>query len=339
MKRALSGIRCSGVIHIGNYLGAVKQWVVEQNEYENIYFLADLHAITTPIEPKDLKENIYKSLAIYLSCGLDPKKSIIFLQSQMPQHPELGWILNCLTYMGELSRMTQYKEKSEIQNLKSEINSKLKTQNSPSVGLFDYPVLMAADILLYQADMVPVGEDQKQHVEFTRGLAKRFNNKYGETFKIPEVKIKKEAARIMGLDNPEKKMAKSAESQYNYIALLDDPSLIKKKISRAVTDSQKEIKLDPKRKGLFNLMTIYHLFSGLEASEIEDKYKGKGYKEFKEDLANIIIDALKPIQEKYNKLIKDKPYLDKILKEGADKARPIAQKTLDDVKRRIGFVI
>jgi len=328
MKRALSGIRCSGVIHIGNYLGAVKQWVAEQNKYENIYFLADLHAITTPVEPKDLKENIYTSLAIYLACDVDPKKSIIFLQSQMHEHPELGWILNTITYMGELSRMTQYKEKSQ----------KNSADNS-SVGLFDYPVLMAADILLYQADIVPVGEDQKQHVELCRTLAKRFNNKYGNTFKVPEVKIKKEAARIMGLDNPEKKMAKSAESQYNYIALLDDPSLIKKKISRAVTDSQREIKLDPKRIGLYNLMTIYHLFSGLNAHDIETKYKGKGYKEFKEDLADVIIDALEPIQKKYGKLIKDKNYLDKILREGAKKAKPIAQKTLDKVKKKIGFII
>lgn len=380
MKRALSGIRCSGVIHIGNYLGAVREWVAKQDEFENIYFLADLHAITTPIDPKELKENVYRSLAIYMACGLDPKKSILFLQSQMHEHTELAWILNCYTKIGDLTKMTQLKHKSgviiddfdkvllrakgKLKNKKlieksnnssqeklahivhesvldasAEVFNSFKEKfNNIGVGLLDYPVLMAADILLYQADVVPVGEDQVQHVELTRDLAKRFNHKFGETFKIPEVKIKKETARIMGLDNPEKKMSKSAESQYNYIALLDEPDVIRKKISRAVTDSERDIKLNPERKGLYNLMGIYHALSGLDAKEIEKKYEGKGYKEFKEDLGNLIVEHLEPIQKKYHELIADKSKLDEVLVDGHKRAKEISRKTLSNVKNKVGFI-
>lgn len=329
MKRALSGIRCSGILHIGNYLGALKQWIDKQNEFDNTYFIADLHTITTPINPKNLHDTAYKTLAIYLACGIDPKKSTIFLQSQMPQHPELAWILNCITHFGELKRMTQFKDKSEKSGVER-----------ASVGLFDYPVLMAADILIYQADVVPVGEDQSQHVEFARTLARRFNNRYGQAFRIPELLIKKEAARIMGLDNPEKKMSKTAESEYNYITLIDKPDDIRKKISKAVTDSEKGIVFDPKRKGLFNLLTIYQLLSESRTStEIETKFAGKGYGDFKKALAELIIEKLAPIQEKYHKLIADKSYLDKILAEGKTKASQIAEKTLKDVKKKVGFIL
>lgn len=326
-KRSLSGIRSSGVIHIGNFLGAIRQWVTEQNSQENIYFLADLHAITTPIEPKNLRKNIYESLAVYLACGLDPKKSIIFLQSQIPAHSELTWVLNCLAYMGELRRMTQFKEKS----------AKSNTERA-GVGLFDYPILMAADILLYRPDFVPVGEDQLQHVELARTLARRFNHRYGETFKIPSAKFSPETMRIMGLDDPTKKMSKSAESEYNYIALIDSPEVIKKKISKAVTDSSKDIKFDPKRPGLHNLLTIYQTLSEAKPPIIEKKFAGKGYGDFKADLSKLIIGKLAPIQKNYQKYIADKSYLDKIFAEGAKKASEISGKTLREVKNKVGLV-
>ncbi|MCL5795343.1 MAG: tryptophan--tRNA ligase [Patescibacteria group bacterium] len=326
-KRSLSGIRCSGIIHIGNYLGAIKNWVVNQNKMANIYFLADLHALTTPIEPKKLRENTYQSLALYLACGIDPNKSIIFLQSQVPAHAELTWILNTVAYMGELRRMTQFKDKS----------AKTNTEKA-GVGLFDYPVLMAADILLYQTDLVPIGEDQLQHVELARVLARRFNHRYGEVFKIPEPQISRSTMRIMGLDNPEKKMSKSAESEYNYIALTDSPESIKKKISKAVTDSQQGIIFDPKRAGLYNLLTIYQAFSGLEPKAIEKKFAGKGYGDFKTDLSQLIIAKLAPIQEKYQQIIADKTYLDKIFAEGAARASKIANVTLKEVKNKVGLI-
>lgn len=328
MKRIFSGVKPSGELTIGNYLGAIQNWVKIYEQYESIFCVVDLHAITVGHNPKELRERTYKILALYLASGLDPKKAIFFAQSHLSEHTELAWILNCHTYMGELKRMTQYKDKIQKEGA-----------DKSTVGLFDYPVLMAADILLYQTDIVPVGEDQVQHVEFARDLAKRFNNKYGELFKLPQTLLRDSGARIMALDNPEIKMEKTAESQYNYILMLDKPEDIKKKISRAVTDSEKSIKLDPKRKGLYNLITIYHLFSDIMPEEIVKKYDNKGYKEFKEDLANIIIENLTPIQEKYNKLIKDKDYLDKILAEGAKKAKVIAQKTLSEVKDKIGFVI
>lgn len=328
MKRIFSGVKPSGELTIGNYLGAIQNWVKIYEQYESIFCVVDLHAITVGHNPKELRERTYKILALYLASGLDPKKAIFFAQSHLSEHTELAWILNCHTYMGELKRMTQYKDKIQKEGA-----------DKSTVGLFDYPVLMAADILLYQTDIVPVGEDQVQHVEFARDLAKRFNNKYGELFKLPQTLLRDSGARIMALDNPEIKMEKTAESQYNYILMLDKPEDIKKKISRAVTDSEKSIKLDPKRKGLYNLITIYHLFSDIMPEEIVKKYDNKGYKEFKKDLANIIIENLTPIQEKYNKLIKDKDYLDKILAEGAKKAKVIAQKTLSEVKDKIGFVI
>jgi len=326
-KRALSGIRCSGIIHIGNYLGAIKGWVENQAQNENIYFLADLHALTTPFNPKELKENIYSSLATYLACGLNPKKTILFLQSQRHEHTELAWILSNLSYMGELGRMTQFKDKSAKMN-----------HDAINLGLFSYPVLMAADILLYQPDFVPVGEDQAQHVELARDLAKRFNNRFGETFKIPKTVLIKEGARIMGLDDPIKKMSKSAESSYNYIALTDDVDTIRRKISKAVTDSGRDIKFDPKRPGLYNLLTIYRLFADLTPVEIENKFAGRGYGDFKKTLTELLIEKLAPIQERYFKLVKDKKYLDAVLHDGKERAEKLAQKTLEEVKNKIGMI-
>lgn len=337
-KRIFSGIQPSGVIHIGNYLGAIKQWVElslqerlttdKQNQYECIFSIVDLHAITVPQDPNELKKNIYNLLALYLACGINPKRSPIFVQSQISAHAELTWILNTISYMGELSRMTQFKDKS----------AKINTDKS-SVGLFDYPVLMAADILLYKTNIVPVGEDQKQHVELCRNLAQRFNNRFGETFIVPEVKIRKESARIMGLDNPEKKMSKSAASQNNYIAMTDTPETIIKKISRAVTDSGKDIVFDEKRAELYNLLNIYQIFSKESPDAIEKKFAGRGYGDFKKDLANLIIESLSPIQEKYAKLIADKSYLDQVLKEGREAVAPIAEQTLQDVKKKIGLIV
>ncbi len=337
-KRVFSAIQPSGIIHLGNYFGAITQWVKMsrqdrsasggQNEYESIFSIANLHAITIKQNPKELKENTYKLTALLLACGIDTKRAPLFIQSHVPEHTELTWILNTITYMGELERMTQYKEKAQ--------SSKLKAQSS--VGLFDYPVLMAADILLYDIDIVPVGEDQIQHVELCRDLAKRFNSRFGETFKIPKVQIQKESARIMGLDNPEKKMSKSAQSSYNYIALTDSPNEIKKKISKAQTDSGREVVFDEKKVGLYNLLTIYKLFSEKSESEIEKKFSGRGYGDFKKDLAELIIEKLKPIQSKYEKLIDDKSYLEKILENGKSQVTPLSSKTLSKVKNKIGLI-
>jgi tryptophanyl-tRNA synthetase len=326
-KVAFSGIQPSGIVHVGNYLGAIRNWVDIQKEYDSLFSVVDLHAITVPQDPKKVRENTLNMIAVMLSAGIDPKKSTVFIQSHIPAHTELTWLLNTITHMGELNRMTQYKDKSE----------KFKNDTA-GMGLFDYPILMAADILLYSADVVPVGEDQKQHVELTRDIAARFNSRFGETFKIPSPVIKKEGARIMGLDNPEKKMSKSAESEFNYITLTDNANAIKKKISRAVTDSESTIKYNPERKGLYNLITIYSLFSDIAPLKIEEKYEGKGYAEFKKDLAEIIIEKLAPFQTKYNKLISDKKYLLDVAKSGAKVANLIAEKKLKEVKEKIGLL-
>jgi tryptophanyl-tRNA synthetase len=327
-KRIFSGIQPSGVIHIGNYLGAITQFVAYQNQFDSTFCIVDLHAITVPQNPKELTKNIYRLAALYLACGINPEKSNLFIQSHIAEHAELAWILNTIATMGELERMTQYKEKAQKN---SAINS--------SVGLFDYPVLMAADILLYNTDIVPVGEDQKQHVELCRNLAQRFNKRFGDTFKVPNVMMRETGARIMALDNPDKKMSKSAESEYNYIAMTDEPDTIRKKISRAVTDSGSDIRFETSRIGLYNLLTIYQLFSDMTDEEIEGKFVSKGYGDFKKELAELIIEKLTPIQEKYKKLIIDKNYLDKILREGADKVRPLAEETIKDVKEKIGLVV
>ncbi len=325
-KTLVSGIQPSGILHLGNYLGAVKQFVELQNKYQSYVFIADLHAITVPQDPKHLEQQILEIAATYLAAGVDPKKTILFQQSDVPAHAQAGWILTTIATMGEMSRMTQFKDKSQ----------KTK-QESVGLGLFSYPALMAADILLYDADVVPVGEDQKQHVELTRNLAERFNKKFGETFKVPEPFITVAGARIMGLDNPDKKMSKSAESAFNYIALTDDADTIRKKISRAVTDSESTISFDEKRRGLYNLINIYHLITGLTPAQIESKYKGLGYKEFKQDLAQELIDYLAPFQKKYFELIKKPAAIKKILADGAARAQKVSDKKLATVYKKIGL--
>jgi len=326
-KRAFSGIQPSGIIHIGNYLGAIQPWVEIQKKYDSIFCVVDLHALTVPQDPKQLHDSTYRNLAIYLAAGIDPKKSILFVQSHVPAHAELCWLLNTIAHMGELSRMTQFKDKS----------AKGSADNS-SVGLFDYPILMAADILLYQTSAVPVGEDQKQHVELARDLAERFNKRFGNTFIIPEPVIGKSGARIMALDNPAQKMSKSGVPA-NYIALTDTADEIRKKIMRAVTDSGTTIEFDPKRAGLFNLLTIFQLFSDLTPTQIESHFKNKGYGDLKRELAELVIDKLTPLQNKIDHYMKNKKTLDRILANGAKRANKIANATLKDVKKKIGLVM
>jgi len=325
-KIILSGIQPSGSLCIANYMGAIRNWVSFQNEYDSIFLIVDLHSLSIKQVPSELRNRCLSFAAQYIACGIDPDKSTIAIQSHISQHAELSWVLNSLTYMGELNRMTQFKDKS--QKNKKNINS----------ALFTYPVLMAADILLYQADLVPVGQDQKQHLELTRDIAERFNNQYSDTFTIPEPYIPKYGSKIMSLQDPNRKMSKSDNNLNNIISLLDEPSIIKKKIKRAVTDSGSDIVFDEKRPGLANLMTIYSIATGNSISKIESDYKGKMYSDFKNDLSDIIVDFLSPIQEEYALLMKDKTHIEKILKDGADKAVNKAYKTLDKVYRKIGLV-
>ncbi|ABY94922.1 MULTISPECIES: tryptophan--tRNA ligase [Thermoanaerobacter] len=325
MKKVFSGVQPSGDIHIGNYLGAMRQFVALQEDYECFFCAVDLHALTVPQDPKVLKEKTIELAALYLAIGLDPKKVTIFIQSHVPAHAELAWLLQCITYFGELSRMTQFKDKS-------------KGKESVSVGLFTYPDLMAADILLYNTHYVPVGEDQKQHLELTRDIAQRFNNRFGETFVVPEPMILKLGARIMSLTDPTKKMSKSDSDPNNRINLLDEPSVIKKKIMRAVTDSETEIKLDWENKpGVSNLLTIYSLFTGMEIEEVVNKFKGQGYGTLKKELAEVVIDKLTVIQKNYKDLSRD--YVLKVLKEGAERAQAVAEKTLKEVKEKMGLIL
>ena len=324
-KKVLSGIQPSGSLCISNYIGALKNWIKLQDEYECIYLIVDLHSLTVDQVPAELRQRCYSYVAQYIACGIDPNKSLIVVQSHVPQHAELAWVLNTSAYMGELNRMTQFKDKS-------------KKQKNINVGLYTYPVLMASDILLYQADLVPVGADQKQHLELSRDLAMRFNNKYSPTFTVPEPFIPKQGARIMSLQDPEIKMSKSDDNPNNYISLLDEPSVILKKFKRAVTDSETEIRYDENRKGLYNLINIYSSYTDKTPSEIEDMYIGKMYSDFKVDLAEIVIESLKPIQDEYAKLINDKAYLDTLLGEGAQKASYLANKTLSKVYRKIGLI-
>ena len=334
-KIIFSGTAPSGNIHIGNYLGAIKQWVEMQNtgEYQNIFCVVDEHAITTPQYPAKLRSKILEVFTLYLALGIDPEKSIIFVQSNVPEHTELGWILNTITPIGELERMTQFKDKSQ-------------KQKSVLAGLLNYPTLMAADILLYHTNIVPVGEDQLQHIELTRTIARKFNSTFGETFAIPEPFLNKEGKRIMGLDDPSKKMSKSAENPKNYIALLDSLETIREKIKAAVTDSDSEIKYDEQNKpAVSNLLTVYSLFSGLPAdrqgkkiSELEKEYESKNYSVFKNDLAEIIIEGLSPIQKKYKELSANPDYIKKVLRDGAEKAKAIASQTMAEVRSKIGFL-
>ncbi|MBE5035560.1 tryptophan--tRNA ligase [Gallibacter intestinalis] len=323
MGRVFSGVQPTGNIHLGNYLGALKQFVELQDDNECIYCIVDLHAITVEQDPEELKEHILDVAALYIAIGIDPKKSIVFVQSTVPGHTELSWLLTCSSYTGELSRMTQFKDKG-------------KGKESAPTGLFMYPVLMAADILLYDTDIVPVGIDQKQHIELTRDLCNRVNNKYGETFVLPEGRYLKEGAKIMALDDPTKKMSKSAENELSRISLLDDEAKIKKAIMRATTDSDGTIKFDQENKpGISNLMNIYTAFSDLSIEDIEKKYEGKGYGDFKKDLVEILVNGLAPIKQKFEE-IRYSDELIEILKDGANRANAIAEKVVERTKKNMG---
>lgn len=324
-QRIFSGVQPSGNLHIGNYLGAIKNWVALQNEYDSIFCVVDLHAITVPQDPEELRQKTVEIAKIYLAAGIDPKKSVIFVQSHVPEHAELTWILNTIAKISEMERMTQFKDKAG------------KNREGVGMGLFDYPVLMAADILLYDTQVVPVGEDQLQHVELARTLARRFNQRFGETFVVPAPFVTKEGMRIMGLDDPAKKMSKSAGSVYNRIELTDTPKMIRKKIMKAVTDSGTEVVYRDDKPALKNLINIYSLLSGKSTKEIEKLYVGKGYADFKNDLAEVVINFLKPFQEKM-KTLSDEKVLE-ILRAGAEKIRPLAKAKLEEVKKKIGLVI
>lgn len=319
-----SGIQPSGSLHIGNYLGAIKRWVEEQDRGKNIFCVVDLHAITVAQDSRVLREKTLDTVALLLAAGIDPEKSLLFVQSQNPDHAYLGWILNCFTSMGQMNRMTQYKEKAEGKEF-------------VSVGLFDYPVLMAADILLYGTTDVPVGEDQKQHVELARDLAERFNAKYGSTFVLPEARIAQTVARVMSLQDPHKKMSKSDTDPMGAIGLLDDENLIKKKVASAVTDSLREVRCDPGRPGVFNLIAIYSQLAGIKPQEVEVKYSGMGYSEFKADLAELVLSTLRPLQKRYME-IRPSGELEKVMSSSAEQAREISRKRLAEVKERVGLI-
>lgn len=337
MKRLFSGIQPSGNLHLGNYLGAIKQWVELQNDYEAFFCVVDLHAITVPQDPVELRKKILEIAKIYLAAGVNPDKSTIFIQSHVAGHAELAWILNTIATMGELGRMTQYKDKVSLKNLSNRaIAAGEYNKELTGVGLFDYPVLMAADILLYDTAVVPVGEDQKQHVELTRDLAERFNKRFGETFVVPQPLIQKEGARIMGLDDPSKKMSKSAASEYNYIALTDDADTVRKKIKKAVTDSGSEVIYSDEKPALKNLINICTLLSGKSIQEIEAMYQGKGYGDFKSDLAEVVANFLVPFQERLA-AISDEEVL-RILRIGAEKARVLSEQKTKAVYEKVGFV-
>ncbi len=325
MANVLTALQPSGILHIGNYFGAIEPLVQLQNEgHRNVLFCVDYHAITVAQDPTQLRKNMLFAIATYLAAGVDPEKTILFQQSRVSEHTELGWVLNCIASMGELERMTQYKDKARGKG------------ENVSVGLFDYPILMAADILLYDTEIVPIGEDQKQHVELARDLAERFNKRFGQTFVIPKPQIRQQGARIMGLDDPEHKMSKSAASEKNYISLMDDEKTVAKKIASAVTDSESTIVYDVNRKGLANLMTMYSLVTGMTMIEIETMYQGKGYGDFKKGLAQAITDYLKPMQEKINGYLTDEASLKQILDLGAEKAKHLAQTKMKLVREKIG---
>ncbi len=324
-KRVFSGIQPTGEIHIGRYLGAIRHWAAMQEDYDNIFCVVDLHAITVPQDARLLRGRTREFAGLLMAAGIDPERSILFVQSHVHEHAELAWILNCYIPMGWMYRMTQYKEKAE------------KQKEQVSVGLFDYPSLMAADILLYRTDVVPVGEDQKQHVELTRDLAQRFNHLYGETFVVPHPLIADVGARIMGLDDPTKKMSGSEEGSGHSIALLDSPDVIRSKIMKATTDSRRDVVFDESRPGIFNLLSIYQSITGEKEKDIEARFAGKGYGDFKKALAEVVVECVRPLQERYKELTAEKGHIDSILADGAEKARPLAQKMLAEVKKRVGL--
>jgi len=327
-KRVFSGVQPTGKLHIGNYLGAIKSWVDNQDLYENIFCIVDLHALTIPesIDPKVLKSKLRELAGLYIACGIDPEKSSIFIQSNVSAHSELAWLLNCVTPMGWLERMTQYKSKSKL-------------VESLGTGLFDYPVLQAADILLYDTNFVPVGADQVQHIELTRDIAKRFNNLFGEVFVMPEPLLGKSGSRIMGLDEPETKMSKSIGEKRDghSIGLLDSEKSIKKAIMRSVTDSNAETRFEHACPGVLNLLTIYEVFSGKSKAEIEAHFEGKGYGFLKKELLSIVLDSLKPIQENFNYIMSNGDYLEQVLKASTDKVNAIATNKMEQVKSALGI--
>ena len=323
--RVLSGIQPTGVPHLGNYLGAIRNWVEEQDRYDSFFCVVDQHAITVPYSPDELRQNVRSLVGVLVACGIDPERSALFVQSHVPEHTELAWLLTCGTPMGWLSRMTQFKDKAEGQ------------LESVGTGLFTYPVLMAADILLYDTAIVPVGDDQKQHVELARDIAGSFNHRFGDVFTIPEPVIRQLGARVMGLDDPTKKMSKSQDGQFHAIDLLDDPKKILKKFNRAVTDSQTSIVFDETRPGVTNLLTIHQALSGQTRQQIESHFAGKGYGDLKKELADLLTEALAPIQQRYAELTEDPQTLDRILAAGAERAREVAGLTMSRVRQAMGF--
>lgn len=326
-KRIFSGVQPSGNLTIGNYLGAIKNWIPMQDEFECLYCVVDLHTLTVRQKPAELRQRSLNLLALYMACGLDPQKSILYLQSHVSAHAELAWILNCYTYMGELNRMTQFKDKS------------VKHGDNINAGLFTYPVLMAADILLYQTELVPIGQDQKQHLEITRDIAERFNNIYGETFTIPEAYIPKIGAKIMSLQEPEKKMSKSDENENAYVFILDSEDTVIRKFKRAITDSEREIRYDEEKKpGVSNLISIYSSVTGKSFTDIEKEFEGRSYGDLKDVVGQSVAEMLKPIQQKYAEFSSNKDYLNSLLKENSEKAAYMARKTLSKVYRKVGLV-
>ncbi len=324
-KRVFSGLKPSGSPQLGNYLGAIRRWAAEQDIYDSIFCIVDLHAITEYLDPAELSRYITEGIGLLIASGIDPDRSVLFQQSHVHEHSELAWLLNCFIPMGWMQRMTQYKEKAGDQ------------KEQVSVGVFDYPALMAADILLYDTDIVPVGEDQKQHVELTRDVAQRFNSMYGETFVIPEPTVAEVGARIMGLEDPTKKMSKSEGNEGQSIGMLDNPDVIRRKIMRATTDSLREIRFDEDRPGIYNLLGIYQTISGETNKEIEVRFEGKGYGDLKKELAELVVETIRPVQERYRELTAEPGRIDAILKAGAEKARPMAEKTLAKVQKKIGL--
>lgn len=325
-KVLFSAIQPSGILTIGNYLGALRNFKKLQDDYNSIFSIADLHTLTVKQEQGALKKNTYELTALYIACGIDPTKSILFAQSHVPAHAELAWILNTISYPGELSRMTQFKDKSS------------KHKDDVNMGLMDYPVLMAADILLYQTDIVPIGADQKQHLELTRDLAIRFNNRFGETFKVPDGYFGKTGARVMSLAEPERKMSKSDANENAFISMNDDPQLIIKKFKRAVTDSDNRIIASEEKKGITNLLGIYCAFTDKTIEEAEKEFVGMGYGDFKLRVGEAVADVIEPVRQEKNRLLANKDYLDEVLKEGAEKAGYIAYKTLNKVYKKVGLV-
>ena len=328
-KRMLSGIKPSGDLTLGSYLGAIKNWAERSEEYDCFYFMADLHAITVRQNPADLRRRTLEQLAQYIACGLDPEKNTLFIQSHVRQHAELGWVLNCYTMFGELSRMTQFKDKSA------------KNADNINGGLFTYPSLMAADILLYQPDYVPVGEDQKQHVELCHTIARRFNGVYGDVFKLPEPFVPKVGARVMSLTNPSAKMSKSENEDTGRVLVMDTPETIMRQFKRAITDSDTEncVHYDKENKpGVSNLMTIYSACTGKSFQEIEAEFAGCGYGKFKPAVGEAVVETLRPIREETTRIMKDKAYLEQVYRDGAEKAGYVAEKTLRKVYKKVGFV-